>query len=49
MFLSGTGRFKGIKGAGQFQYLTKAKPIVEGTSQSCRRDRGSYTLASSPG
>lgn len=49
VFLSGTGRFKGVKGGGQFQYLSKAKPIVEGTSQSCRRDRGTYTLPGSPG
>lgn len=47
-FLSGTGKYKGIKGAGTFQYVTKAKPIAEGTSQSCRRDKGSYTLAPPP-
>jgi hypothetical protein len=47
-FLSGTGRFKGIKGAGSFQYLSKAKPIVDGTAQSCRRDRGTYSLPTPP-
>jgi hypothetical protein len=47
LFLSGTGKFKGIKGSGHFQYLTKAKPIVEGTSQACRRDKGTFTTASS--
>lgn len=45
VFLSGTGKFKGIKGGGSFQYVSKAKPIVEGTSQTCRRDRGAYTLS----
>jgi hypothetical protein len=48
VFLSGTGRFKGVKGGGQFQYLTNAKPVVEGTAQSCRRDWGTYTTPTPP-
>lgn len=48
VFLSGTGKFKGIKGGGSFQYLSKARPIVEGTAQSCRRDRGAFTLPTPP-
>jgi hypothetical protein len=48
VFLSGTGRFKGVKGGGQFQYLTNAKPAVDGTAQSCRRDWGTYTIPAPP-
>ncbi len=44
VFLSGTGRFKGIHGAGHYQYVSKARPIAEGTAQSCRRDWGTYSL-----
>jgi hypothetical protein len=43
-WLSGTGKLKGITGAGTFRDMFSAKPIEPGTSQGCRRDWGTYTL-----
>jgi len=33
----GTGKYKGVKGEGKSTVITKAKPIVEGTSQECQK------------
>jgi hypothetical protein len=43
-WLSGTGRFKGIKGAGSFKELFTGKPAEPGTAQGCRHDWGRYVL-----
>ena len=43
-WLAGTGKLKGIQGGGTFRYLSMAKPAEPGTSQSCRRDWGSYRV-----
>ena len=33
----GTGKYKGVKGEAKTTTITKAKPIVEGTSQECQK------------
>lgn len=44
-WLWGTGAWKGVTGTNsQFKSLGSGKPAAPGTSQSCRRDWGSYTL-----
>ena len=43
-YLQGTGKWKGITGAGKAFYITKGKPIVPGTSQGCMKITGSYEL-----
>lgn len=44
VWLSGTGKFKGIQGGGRWKTISKAKPVVEGTGQACSHDWGKYTL-----
>ena len=44
VWLTGTGKFKGIKGGGRWKVVSNAKPIVEGTGQFCSHDWGKYTL-----
>lgn len=41
-WLVGTGKFKGIAGAGSYQYLSQGE-AQPGTSQDCRRDWGKYS------
>lgn len=41
-WLTGTGKFKGIAGAGSFQYLSQGE-AQPGTAQDCRRDWGKYS------
>jgi hypothetical protein len=43
-WLAGAGTLTGIQGGGSFQTVTKAKPVEAGTGQSCRHDRGKYTV-----
>jgi len=43
-FLSGTGKLKGIQGGGWWKAVSAAKPIVQGTAQSCHHIWGKYTL-----
>jgi hypothetical protein len=43
-YIYGTGKWKGVKGGGTVKYITNAKPIVEGTSQSCIEVTGTYDL-----
>jgi len=43
-WLTGTGKLKGIQGGGSFEFVSKARPVENGTSQSCRHDWGTYTL-----
>ena len=43
-YIYGTGKWKGVKGGGTVKYITKAKPIVEGTSQSCIEVTGTYEV-----
>ena len=43
-FIYGTGKWKGVKGGGTAKYITRGKPIVEGTSQSCMEILGTYEL-----
>lgn len=42
-FLAGTGKFKGIKGAGTYRTTLAGKPVAEGTSQTCTRATGKYS------
>ena len=42
--IQGTGKWKGIIGAGKAIPITKGKPIVPGTSQSCSKIIGTYEL-----
>jgi hypothetical protein len=44
-FLEGTGKWKGIKGGGNFVSITSAKPIAAGTTQGCGRATGKYEIA----
>ena len=39
-FIQGTGKWKGIKGGGTAQAITKGKPIVKGTFQYCAKITG---------
>jgi hypothetical protein len=43
-FIYGTGKFKGITGAGKTSPFTKGKPISPGTSQGCTKITGTYEL-----
>ena len=43
-WLAGTGKLAGIRGGGTYQWTTSGKAVEAGTSQSCRRDWGKYTL-----
>jgi hypothetical protein len=43
-FVYGTGKFKGITGAGKAVRFTKGKPISPGTSQYCVKVTGTYEL-----
>jgi hypothetical protein len=43
-FIQGTGKWKGIKGSGTAQGITKGKPIVKGTFQFCTQITGAYEL-----
>ena len=43
-FIYGTGKFKGITGAGKAVRFTKGKPISPGTSQYCIKVTGTYEL-----
>ena len=43
-WLGGAGKYKGIKGGGNFEVSNSAKPVVEGTQFQCIRDYGKYTL-----
>ena len=43
-YIYGTGKWVGVKGGGTAKYITQAKPIVEGTSQSCMEITGTYEV-----
>jgi hypothetical protein len=43
-FIYGTGKFKGITGAGKSFRFTKGKPVSPGTSQVCTKITGTYEL-----
>ncbi len=43
-FIYGTGKFKGITGAGKSIHYTKGKPVTPGTSQSCAKVTGTFEL-----
>ncbi len=43
-FIYGTGKWKGIKGSGTAQGITRGKPIEEGTMQFCTKINGMYEL-----
>ena len=43
-YIRGTGKWKGIKGGGTAQTVTRGKPIVDGTFQSCSKIKGTYEL-----
>ena len=43
-FLLGTGKWENIKGGGTWKVFLRAKPIVEGTGQSCMTITGTYEL-----
>ncbi len=43
-YLQGTGKWKGITGAGKAIPTTKGKPISPGTSQGCMKITGTYEL-----
>jgi hypothetical protein len=43
-FLLGTGKWENIKGGGSWKVFLRAKPIVEGTGQSCMTLTGTYEL-----
>jgi len=47
VFLSGTGKLKGIQGGGPWKIVSNAKPADEGTSQRCVHSWGKYTLPES--
>jgi hypothetical protein len=44
-FIYGTGKFKGITGAGKSIRFTKGKPVSPGTSQVCSKITGTYELS----
>ena len=44
VFLSGTGKYKGIQGGGFYKRVGTGKPSVAGTLQVCTREWGKYTL-----
>ena len=43
-FLSGTGKWKGIKGEGKVRRIASGKSIAPGTSQYCTRHIGTFEL-----
>jgi hypothetical protein len=43
-FLLGTGKWENIKGGGAWKVYLRAKPIAEGTGQSCMTITGTYEL-----
>ena len=43
-YIYGTDKWKGVKGGGTAKYITRGKPIVEGTNQSCMQITGTYNL-----
>lgn len=43
-FLTGTGKWKGVKGSGAFKFLYTGKPAQPGTSHGCIEHSGKYTL-----
>jgi hypothetical protein len=43
-FIYGTGKFKGITGAGKSLRFTKGRPVSPGTSQVCSKITGTYEL-----
>jgi len=43
-YIYGSGKWKGVKGGGTAKYITKAKPIVKGTAQSCIQITGTYDV-----
>jgi hypothetical protein len=43
-FLSGIGKWKGIKGEGRIKVITRGKPIIPGTGQVCYRHTGTFEL-----
>ena len=43
-FIYGTGKWKGIKGEGKDQLITRGKSITPGTAQICFRHTGSFEL-----
>jgi len=43
-FLSGTGKWKGIKGEGRIKVIARGKPITPDTSQICYRHTGTFEL-----
>lgn len=43
-FIYGTGKWKGIKGEGKDQQITRGKPITPGTAQMCFRHTGTFEL-----
>jgi hypothetical protein len=42
--LGGTGKFKGMTGSANVEYLGAMTPVRQGTTQGCRRVTGSYKL-----
>jgi hypothetical protein len=44
IWLSGTGKLRGISGGGFFQEIFSAKPTDPAVSAGCRRDWGKYSL-----
>lgn len=43
-YIGGTGKYEGITGGGKSTTLTKVKPIVKGTYQSCARGTGTWKI-----
>lgn len=43
-YLGGTGKYEGITGGGKTTTVTKAKPIIKGTFQSCNESTGTWKL-----
>jgi hypothetical protein len=43
-FLVGTGKWKGVRGTGTWQYVSRSKPAADGTVAICLQHWGAYTL-----
>lgn len=43
-FLSGTGKWKGITGGGDYQQTAVTRPVDDGTYQNCVRVKGTFTV-----
>ncbi len=43
-FHGGTGKWKGVTGAGKYQYVSMSKPRPDGTGETCISHKGKYTL-----